>query len=130
MNLLKNKITCAKFFFLVYVGVLLSSCASSMSPVKLYNTLPDLTKAKFISQSQLDNAIEKSGCKFLVKEREYTAPIGLTTKGDLKNGAKGIDEWVELDGGNAYVLTNYNWRTVDDLGSTQLQIEFDTMLCP
>jgi len=130
MNLLKNKINCAKFFFLVYVGVLLSSCASSMSPVKLYNTLPDLTKAKFISQSQLDNAIEKSGCKFLVKEREYTAPIGLTTKGDLKNGAKGIDEWVELDGGNAYVLTNYNWRTVDDLGSTQLQIEFDTMLCP
>lgn len=130
MNLLENKITCAKFFFLVYVVVLFSSCASSMSPVKLYNTLPDLTKAKFIPQSQLDNAIEKSGCKFLVKGREYTAPIGLTTKGDLKNGAKGVDEWVELDGGNAYVLTNYNWRTVDDLGSTQLQIEFDTMLCP
>src|SRR5690606_7479751 len=130
MNLLKNKITCAKFFFLVYVVVLLSSCASSMSPVKLYNTLPDLTKAKFIPQSQLDNAIEKKGCKFLVKGREYTAPIGLTTKGDFKNGAKSIDEWVELDGGNAYVLTNYNWRTVDDLGSTQLQIEFDTMLCP
>lgn len=130
MNLLENKITCAKFFFLVYVVVLFSSCASSMSPVKLYNTLPDLTKAKFIRQSQLDNAIEKNGCKFLVRGREYTAPIGLTTKGDLKNGAKGIDEWVELDGGNAYVLTNYNWRTVDDLGSTQLQIEFDTMLCP
>lgn len=130
MNLLENKITCAKFFFLVYVVVLFSSCASSMSPVKLYNTLPDLTKAKFIPQSQLDNAIEKNGCKFLVRGREYTAPIGLTTKGDLKNGAKGIDEWVELDGGNAYVLTNYNWRTVDDLGSTQLQIEFDTMLCP
>lgn len=130
MNLLENKITCAKFFFLVYVVVLFSSCASSMSPVKLYNTLPDLTKAKFIPQSQLDNAIEKNGCKFLVRGREYTAPIGLTTKGDLKNGAKGIDEWVELDGGNAYVLTNYNWRTVDDLGSTQLQTEFDTMLCP
>lgn len=130
MNLLENKITCAKFFFLVYVVVLFSSCASSMSPVKLYNTLPDLTKAKFIPQSQLDNAIEKNGCKFLVRGREYTAPIGLTTKGDLKNGAKGIDEWVELDGGNAYVLTNYNWRTVDALGSTQLQIEFDTMLCP
>jgi len=42
---------------------------------------------------------------------------------------RGVDEWVELDGGNAYVLTNYKWVTVDHYGSTQLHIEFDTMLC-
>ena len=55
--------------------------------------------------------------------------MGLTVNGDLKYGAKGIDEWVELDGGNAYVLVNYKWVTVDEHGSTQLHIEFDTMLC-
>lgn len=55
--------------------------------------------------------------------------MGLSTKGDLKYAAKGIDEWVKLDGGNAYVLKNYKWVTVDHNGSTQLTIEFDTMLC-
>jgi len=99
-----------------------------MSPIKLHNTLPNLTESKFIPQSQLESSIAK-GCKYLVKGRKYTAPIGLTTRGDLKNGARGIDEWVQLDGGNSYVLTNYNWSTVDDLGSTQLHVEFDTMLC-
>ena len=65
----------------------------------------------------------------MVKGRNYTAPMRLTVNGDLKYGAKGIDEWVELDGGNAYVLISYKWVTVDHNGSTQLSIEFDTMLC-
>lgn len=56
-------------------------------------------------------------------------PIGLTTKNDLKNAAKGIDEWVKLDGGNAYVLTNYKWVTVGNNSSTQLHVEFHTILC-
>jgi hypothetical protein len=53
----------------------------------------------------------------------------MSTKDDLRNGAKGIDEWVKLDGGNAYVLTNYKWVTVGNDGATQLYIEFDTLLC-
>ena len=55
--------------------------------------------------------------------------MGFSVKNDLKNGAKGIDEWVKIDGGNAYVLTSYKWVTVDSEGATQLHIEFDTMLC-
>lgn len=129
MNKLRSKITCTKLLFSAVALIIVSSCATSMSPIKLHNTLPNLTKSKFISPSQVESSIAK-GCKYLVKGRRYTAPIGLTTKGDLKNGARGIDEWVQLDGGNAYVLTNYNWHTVDDLGSTQLQVEFDTVLCP
>lgn len=83
----------------------------------------------FISQAEAEQAIKTSKCKYLVKGRSYTAPIGLTTKNDLKNAAKGIDEWVNLDGGNSYVLRNYKWVTVDHNGSTQLHVEFDTMLC-
>ena len=89
-----------------------------------------MTKSTYMTQAQANKAIETDQCSYLVRGREYTAPIGLTTMGDLKAGAKGIDEWVTLDGGNAYVLTNYYWRAVDDFGSTQLQLTFDTMLCP
>lgn len=108
---------------------MLTSCATSMTPMQVNSTLPTLTKSKFISQAQAEEVVKSNGCKYLVKGRNYTAPIGLTTRDDLRNGAKGIDEWVKLDGGNAYVLNNYKWVTVDHNGSTQLHIEFDTMLC-
>jgi len=113
------------------IGVIMFfvSCATSMAPIAVSNTLPTLTKSMFLSQSQAEEAIKTNRCKYLVRGRNYTAPIGLTVKGDLKNGAKGIDEWVQIDGGNAYVLISYKWVTVDDKGSTQLHIEFDTMLC-
>ena len=100
-----------------------------MSPTQVNNTLPTLTKSKFISQSQAKKVIESNTCKYLVKGRSYAAPVALGTKGDLKNGAKGIDEWVELDGGNAYVLTSYNWVAVGDGGATQLHLVIDTLFC-
>ena len=118
-----------KLIVVIMTLAILTSCATSMTPMQVNNTLPTLTKSKFISQAQAEEAVKSNGCKYLVKGRNYTAPIGLTTKDDLRNGAKGIDEWVKLDGGNAYVLNNYKWVTVDHNGSTQLHIEFDTMLC-
>jgi len=118
-----------KLNVLIGVVVLFASCATSMTPIQVNNNLPTLTKSKFLSQAQAEETVRINRCKYLVKGRTYSAPMGLTVKDDLKNGAKGIDEWVALDGGNAYVLTNYKWVTVKDDGSTQLQIEFDTMLC-
>lgn len=118
-----------KFNAIILMLLLLISCATSMSPIKVNNTLPTLTKSKFISQANAEEGIKTNKCKYITKGRSYTAPIGLTTQNDLKNGAKGIDEWVTLDGGNAYVLRNYKWVTVDHNGSTQLHVEFDTMLC-
>jgi hypothetical protein len=108
----------------------LSSCATAMAPIAVNNTLPTLTKSRFISQAQAEESVKANSCKYLVKGRNYTAPMGLTVKNDLKNGAKGIDEWVKIDGGNAYVLISYKWVEIGDgSGSTQLHIEFDTMLC-
>ncbi|MEO7308324.1 MAG: hypothetical protein ABIR78_03395 [Ferruginibacter sp.] len=114
---------------LIGVILFLTSCATSMSPIEVNNKLPTLTKSKFISQAQAEELIKTNKCKYLVKNRTYVAPMGLSTKDDLKYGAKGIDEWVKLDGGNAYVLKNYKWITVDQNGSTQLHIDFDTILC-
>ena len=110
--------------FVIFVSALLMSCATSMTPIELSKNLPNMTKSKYV----VSNAKAKN-CLILSTSRKYNAPIGFTVKHDLKNGARGIDEWVELDKGNAYRLVNYQWVQVDDLGSTQLQIEFDTLKC-
>ncbi|WP_417238771.1 hypothetical protein [Bizionia sp.] len=107
----------------------LLSCSSSMAPIEVNNTLQTLTKSTLLNQAQATEAIKSNKCKLLVKGRAYVAPIGFTTKNDLKNAAKGIDEWVQMDGGNAYVLINYKWVNVSDDGSTQLTVDFDTMQC-
>jgi hypothetical protein len=117
-------ISCSIFFLLI-----VSSCATSMTPIEINNTLPTLTVSKFITQAQANESTNTKKCKYLVKGRNYNAPIGMSTKDDLRNGAKGIDEWVKLDGGNAYVLTNYKWVSVNNGSATQLYIEFDTLLC-
>lgn len=114
---------------ILVLSALFTSCATSMTPFELNRTLPKLTKSKFISRIQADELIKDNNCKYLVKNRKYVAAIGLSTKDDLKDGARGIDQWVTLDKGNAYVLNNYEWITIDHYGSTQLRLEFDTMLC-
>jgi len=100
-----------------------------MTPTEVSNTLPTLTKSIFYNQAQATKAINSNKCKLLVKARNYVAPIGITAKDDLRNGAKGIDEWVEMDGGNAFILINYRWETIGDDGSSQLHVDFDTMKC-
>ena len=118
-----------QFNLIIGLAFLFTACATSMSPIQVSETLPTLTKSKFLSPSQAEESIKSNNCKYLVKGRNYVAPLGLTVEEDLKNGATGIDEWVKLDGGNAYVLTSYKWVTVDHNGATQLHIEFDTLAC-
>ena len=115
----------------LFIGVVLflTSCATSMTPIEVNNTLPTLTKSKFITQSQADEVVKTNKCRYITKGRSYVAAIGLSAKGDLKNGAKGIDEWVKIDKGNSYVLIGYKWVTVDHNGTTQLHIDFDTLIC-
>jgi hypothetical protein len=122
-----NKLT--KLSCVIGATLLLFSCATSMSPVKVNNTLPALTKSRFVPQSKAKELVSTGSCQCLTNGRSYAAPVGLTNKHDLRNAAKGIDEWVNLDGGNAYVLVGYKWVTVDHYGSTQLHVDFDTMLC-
>ena len=115
---------------ILIIGTLLflASCATSMLPKKVNRTLPRMTKANSISKPEADEAVKANRCIYLVRDREYVAPVTNTVKGDLRNGAKGIDQWVNIDGGNTYALVSYKWVQVDD-ESTQLYIEFDTMLC-
>lgn len=121
-----------KLSILAYLIFTYFSCAifaTSMTPAEVNETLPRLTKTEFYSTIQGEKAVKDEDCKILVKGREYAAPLGMTVHEDLKYGARGIDEWVEADGGNAYILINYRWENVGDSGATQLHLEFDTMLC-
>lgn len=118
---------CTLFFVLCTFSFY--SCQNSYTPVKMTKALQTLTKSKLLAQNEVEELVNSKKCKYLVKGRSYSAPIGLFAKNDVKNGAKGIDEWVQLDNGNAYVLINYKWVIADLYGSQQLQIEFDTLYC-
>ncbi len=100
-----------------------------MTPIEVAAKLPTMTKSKYYSQAQGEENVKAGKCKYLVKNRTYVAQMGMTVIDDLRFGAKGIDQWVTMDGGNAYVLKNYSWVTVGGHEGTQLHIEFDTMLC-
>jgi len=104
-------------------------CASSMTPSQFLLKLPDSTSSSYYDRQSANTAISSGKCKILVADRKYTAPIGLTVHDDLRNGAKGVDEWVRADNGNAYIVNNFEWISVGDSGATQLIIYFDTMHC-
>ena len=118
-----------KLSLFLSLSLITISCSTSMTPIEVNNSLPTLTKSMYIVQNQTDTFIETNKCKLLNSGRNYVAPIGISVKDDLRNGAKGIDEWVKLDGGNAYLLKNFKWVTVNNNGATQLNLDFDTYSC-
>lgn len=121
------KLIYLSLFFILSISFF--NCQSSYTTSKMYKVLPTFTKSKLVLQSEITPLISTDKCKYLTKGRSYAAPVGLFAKNDLKNAAKGIDEWVQLDKGNTYVLTNYKWISIDNSGSTQLNVDFDTLYC-
>lgn len=109
--------------------LLLQACATSMSPALFMQEFPEATNSKHIDKAALKNEIETGNCTVIAENRKYVAPIGFTVQGDVNNGAKGVDEWVTTDKGNAYAIDNFEWVSVGDQGTTQLIIHFDTLSC-
>ena len=104
-------------------------CATSRTPSQFIDEFPNKTSSDFYDSLKGNKAVSNGKCKLLVKGRKYVAPVGFTVNNDMKNGAIGIDEWVQADGGNAYILNNFEWVSVGEDGTTQLLIYFDTLLC-
>lgn len=111
--------------------LVVSGCVSSMTPSQFNESFPKATSSKSYDKSSSVEAISTGECKLLVENRKYTAPIGATVNGDVRNGAVGVDEWVKADKGNAYTINNYEWATipVKDHTVTQLIVYFNTLLC-
>jgi hypothetical protein len=116
-----------KSIILILTVVLLAGCAMSMTPSEFIDKFPESTESNFYNVADADIALSTGECRLLVTGRNYSAPIALTVDGDLNNGASGVDEWVQIDGGNAYRLLNFEWIDVWD--ATQLIVYFDTMIC-
>lgn len=114
---------------ILILGIVTLVSCRALTPIEFSETLPKFTESKFFNLSFADNLLAADNCTILVNSRTYVAPVGITSKNDIKNAARGIDEWVKLDGGNAYRLINYKWVTIDENGTSQLHIEFDTMKC-
>lgn len=110
-------------------AIVLVGCATSMTPTQFMEKFPDSTKSVFYDRASANKALANNTCKLLVTKRSYSAPVGITVNDDIRNAAKGVDEWVRVDGGNAYTLTNFEWITIDAAGSAQLIVYFDTMRC-
>ena len=121
------KLFYSSLFFLF--SICLFYCQNSYTPAKMHKELLAFTKSNLVLQSEISSLVSMEKCKYLIKGRNYAAPVGFTAKKDVKNAAKGIDEWVELDKGNTYTLTNYKWVTLDNFSTTQLNVDFDTLEC-
>jgi hypothetical protein len=109
--------------------LILQGCASSMSPSTFIVELPNATVSRYIDKAEYADKEANGECTLRVTNRKYVAPVGMTVHGDVRNGARGVDEWVGADSGNAYTINNFEWIIVDDEGTTQLTIYFDTLLC-
>jgi hypothetical protein len=94
---------------------------------QFFTEFPAATQSLYLTGVDAGVAIMDGTC-IKLDEHRYSAPIGLTVDGDLRNGAEGVDVIVANDGGNAYRISNYAWVPVAG-GATQLQIDFHTLLC-
>jgi len=116
---------------LLVLLTMLAGCATSMAPGQFLEAFPKATKSRFVEQLKAKELIDSGTCQVRIADRKYLSPIGLTVGEDLRGGAKGVDEWVSADGGNAYAVKTYDWVpvTLGEYGGTQLVIVFDTLLC-
>tara|TARA_B100001093_G_C26521603_1_gene881998 strand:+ start:184 stop:507 length:324 start_codon:yes stop_codon:yes gene_type:complete len=95
----------------------------------------ELTNSRMYSKADAKLAVTSKKCSYL-ELRDYYSGARLNGLEEMKNGAIGVDEWVSLDGGNAFSLEAYRWvlagvSVYDGTGGTsaELKIEFYTMSC-
>ena len=99
----------------------------SMPASQFYAEFPAATQSLHLTGADAGVAIMDGSCIKLYEQR-YTVPIGLTVSDEVRKGAKGVDAIIANDGGNAYRISSYAWVPAGD-GATQLQVDFDTLLC-
>ena len=105
------------------------------NPIQFISEFNELTNSRMYSKADAKLAVASKKCSYL-ELRDYFSGARLNGLEDMKNGAIGVDEWVSLDGGNAFSLEAYRWvpdgvSVYDGTGgtSTELKIEFYTMSC-
>jgi hypothetical protein len=105
------------------------------NPMQFNTEFNELTNSRMYSKADAKLAVASKKCSYL-ELRDYYSGDRLNGLKDMKKGAIGVDQWVSLDGGNAFSLEAYRWVppgviVYEKTGgtSTELKIEFYTMLC-
>jgi len=112
---------------IIAIGVHISGCAMQMPADQFYSEFPMATESTYLTGAMAGKALLSGNCVVL-DSHSYKAPVAMTAGGDVKNGALGVDTIVRNDGGNAYRISNHAWNLLSN-GSSQLQVDFDTLLC-
>ena len=99
----------------------------SMPASQFYTEFPAATQSLYMTGADARLAITEGSCIEL-DEHRYTVPIGLAVYVEVQDGGKGVDTIIANDGGNAYRISSYAWVPARE-GATQLQVDFDTLLC-
>jgi hypothetical protein len=117
----------ALLLLVILIGI--SGCSalrSSLTASEFYAEFPRLTSTRYLDGAVATVATENGECIVLQIHR-VRAAIGATVYIDMQNGAQDVDGIVINEGGNSYRMTNFQW--VDVNSSTQLVLEFTSMLC-
>lgn len=92
----------------------------------------ELINSRKYSKADSKLALASKKCSYL-ELRYYYSGARLNELEDMKNGAIAVNEWVSLDGGNAFSLESYRWGPagVSVYGgiSIELKIESYTISC-
>lgn len=108
---------------------LLTGCVTAMPAQQFYSEFPEATSTRFLTGGEAKLAEENGQCS-VISEHVYNAPIRVSSHGDVRAGAEGVDSIVANDGGNAYQISDFSWLPVGDgSGATQLRVAFDTLWC-
>lgn len=91
---------------------------TALTPSEFLARFPQKTEAAYYNRLEGEEAVKSGACEVLVEDRTYNAPIRASLNKEMTKGAQGIDEWVYADGGNAYILNNYEWKAVGNEGGT------------
>ena len=78
----------------------LAGCATAMPASQFYTEFPAATHSLYLNGADALAASIDGTC-IKLGEHRYAAPIGLTVRDDLRNGAEGVDAIVSNEGGNA-----------------------------
>jgi hypothetical protein len=110
------------------MGCATQTTSSQVSPSQFMEKLPGTTEARYLDRSATPDLLLLGVCTVRGADRRYRSPIGVTMPELLQRGARGIDDGVVEDGGNAYVIKNLEWVQIEG-SPAQLDVGFDTLNC-
>lgn len=114
-------------------AILMTGCATAMAPASwapdhFVENLPGATTAKHIDAQMAPDLLHLGICTIRVADRRYISTTGVARTDDLQHEARSVDEAVAADGGNAYVIKDFESVQLDGR-SRRVVLDFDTLKC-